>query len=450
MKKRRKSLLVTLVLLICVFMVPTKAQAAEEYNKKIELVFAPNNDTGRPEISVRDIDNVQISTYWDRDFSDVNYGESNYVNIEIYLKNGNYSNDLTKKSKYTFDNQGSGAAIKWISGSRNTDSSARIRVKYTPVRKLADPSYVELDEDFVLTWEWYADESDSISYHPDFRIKLYRDGHHLETKTFSFGGYGPYTVRLFNKICSSSNKPYDKSYHVEIQAISSSNDKKIENSDYVTSDSRYLSYSQYNYYNNNQNSGWNNGNSNWDNGNSNWNNSGNNNSPGHISGSNGWQQYGGNWYYYSGGYPSYKNQWAFIGNSWYHFDANGKMQTGWFQDADGTYYYLLSSGAMLTGWLQENGNWYYLFPSAGDNYGKWHKQGAMARNEKVDNLGGFDYYFKDNGAMSVNDFNLFNGRYYFSYGPSSQYPSGGQIAKNTTITYNGYQYPIGADGAWIR
>lgn len=39
MKKRRKSLLVTLVLLICVFMVPTKAQAAEEYNKKIELVF---------------------------------------------------------------------------------------------------------------------------------------------------------------------------------------------------------------------------------------------------------------------------------------------------------------------------------------------------------------------------------------------------------------------------
>ncbi len=100
---------------------------------------------------------------------------------------------------------------------------------------------------------------------------------------------------------------------------------------------------------------------------------------------NGWFSMDGKWYYYKN--DAKATGWLKSGSVYYYMDANGVMTTGW-QLVGGKWYFMNASGAMQTGWLQSGSVWYYLDGS-----------GAMATGWKL--VGGVYYYFNGSGVMQT-------------------------------------------------
>lgn len=104
----------------------------------------------------------------------------------------------------------------------------------------------------------------------------------------------------------------------------------------------------------------------------------------------------------------------------------------YFDDEDGTY---------VTGWMQDkNGNWYYF-----------NNNGVMQKNTTIDGyVLGADGVWNDGKkytSASTSDakntegiWKLDGGKWYF-------YDKSGTILRNTTVTTNGKDYKLGADGA---
>lgn len=132
-------------------------------------------------------------------------------------------------------------------------------------------------------------------------------------------------------------------------------------------------------------------------------------------------------YYYLSDSGAMATGWKNLDQGWYYFNGDGVMQTGW-TTVDGVYYYLdPSSGKMASGWLEQGGQTYYLSLSSGAMTTGW---------RQVD---GNWYYFNESGQRQTGALNLGDQMYYLD-------PSTGQMASNTTISLNGTDYQVNADG----
>lgn len=141
----------------------------------------------------------------------------------------------------------------------------------------------------------------------------------------------------------------------------------------------------------------------------------------------------------------------------YIFDKSGAMvENGWYKvdyekEYGYSYWTYAKDGVAAKGWIQDGGKWYYLDPVYGGMYKYWYydetnkiwyyldESGAMVTGWKK--IGDYWYYFKDSGAMLEEDWVETNGKWYYLQ-------EGGEMAVNTTITWKGKEYKVGADGAW--
>ena len=183
----------------------------------------------------------------------------------------------------------------------------------------------------------------------------------------------------------------------------------------------------------------------------------------------GWKQIDGKWYYFESGGAMVAGEVRTINGKNYRFQPGGAMITGWYKVA-GSYsdawYYYGSSGAMATGWQKISGTWYYFEPDEYSyNYGEmyadnhyeidgrmyrfrssgalvtgWYQRGTDwfyytsggAAATGFTRVGSYDYYFRDNGQMFVDD----------AIGPMDDGYSYG-------IAANGHAYRLKKNG-WTR
>ena len=152
----------------------------------------------------------------------------------------------------------------------------------------------------------------------------------------------------------------------------------------------------------------------------------------------GWEQQSGIWYYRYGDGTVHADSWLVLDGVWYRFDREGKMVTGWFLSG-GDIYYMDSQGAMVKGWNKIGDTWYYFYP---DN-GYAAPMGAAATGWQV--VDGYYYCFAAQGAMQKGWLNEAGRWYYLN---TLQGSLEGAMLKGW-IVRNGQTYYTDEDGVMV-